>query len=203
MALNYTKKTMNNFLKPKNVGRISKPDGYAQIGNMVCGDQLDFFLKVEKGKIKDVKFLSFGCASNIATASVMTQKVKGMTILEAKKYPWQKIVDDLGGLPSQKVHCSVMAVQGLQKAIKDYEERELKNKKTKNLKIVKISCHGKEGGKKNSESKAATKSSVKKKAKSPVKEASKTLSKSPTKKVVKVVSKNPVKKTVKKVLKKK
>ena len=124
MALNYTKKTLDNFLKPKNVGKINNPDGYAQIGNMVCGDQLDFFLKVEKGKIKDVKFLSFGCASNIATASVMTEKIKGMTVAEAKKYPWQKIVDDLGGLPHQKVHCSVMAVQGLQKAIADYEKRQ-------------------------------------------------------------------------------
>jgi nitrogen fixation NifU-like protein len=122
MALNYTKKTLDNFLKPKNVGKISQPDGYAQIGNMVCGDQLDFFLKVEKGKIKDVKFLSFGCASNIATASVLTEKVKGMTIVEAKKYPWQKVVAELGGLPNQKVHCSVMAVDGLKKAIADYEK---------------------------------------------------------------------------------
>lgn len=122
MALNYTKKTLDNFLKPKNVGKINKPDGYAQIGNMVCGDQLDFFLKVEKGKIKDVKFLSFGCASNIATASVLTEKVKGMTIIEAKKYPWQKVVAELGGLPNQKVHCSVMAVDGLKKAIADYEK---------------------------------------------------------------------------------
>ncbi len=125
MALNYTKKTMKHFLEPKNVGQIKNPDGYAQIGNMVCGDQLDFFLKVEKGKIKDVKFLSFGCASNIATASVLTEKVKGMTIEEAKKYKWEKVVNDLGGLPHQKVHCSVMAVQGLQKAIADYENSQV------------------------------------------------------------------------------
>jgi nitrogen fixation NifU-like protein len=124
MALNYTKKTIDNFLKPKNVGSIKKPDGYAQIGNMVCGDQLDFFLKVEKGIIKDVKFLSFGCASNIATASILTEKVKGMKIAEAKKYKWDKVVNDLGGLPRQKVHCSVMAVEGLQKAINDYEARQ-------------------------------------------------------------------------------
>jgi len=131
MSLNYTKKTIDNFLHPHNVGKISDPSGFAQIGNMVCGDQLDFFLKVEKGRIKDVKFLSFGCASNIATASVLTEKVKGMTIAEAKKYPWQKIVDDLGGLPHQKIHCSVMAVQGLQKAIADYEKREEEKGKKK------------------------------------------------------------------------
>lgn len=124
MSLNYTKKTINHFLHPKNIGEIKKPDGYAQIGNMVCGDQLDFFLKVEKGKIKDVKFLSFGCASNIATASIMTEKIKGMTINEAKKYKWEKIVSELGGLPRQKIHCSVMAVQGLKKAIADYETKE-------------------------------------------------------------------------------
>jgi len=133
MALNYTKKTLDNFLKPKNIGKIKSPDGYAQIGNMVCGDQLDFFLKVEKGKIKDVKFLSFGCASNIATASILSEKVKGMAIEEAKKYPWKKIVDDLGGLPSQKVHCSVMAVQGLQKAISDYESRQEASKSPKKV----------------------------------------------------------------------
>lgn len=131
MSLNYTKKTLDHFLKPKNIGKIKKPDGYAQIGNMVCGDQLDFFLKVENGRIKDVKFLSFGCASNIATASVMTEKVKGMTIEKAKKYAWKKIIDDLGGMPEQKVHCSVMAVQGLKKAILDYEERlEKENEKS-------------------------------------------------------------------------
>lgn len=134
MALNYTKKTVDHFLHPHNIGEIKKPDGYAQIGNMVCGDQLDFFLKVEKGKIKDVKFLSFGCASNIATASLMTQKVKGMTIEAAKKYKWEKIVSGLGGLPHQKVHCSVMAVQGLKKAIADYEKRQ---ESTKLLKPVK------------------------------------------------------------------
>ena len=125
MSLNYTKKTISHFLHPKNLGDIKNADARSGVGNMVCGDQLDFFLKVVKGKIKDVKFLSFGCASNIATASIMTEKIKGMTIEEAKKYPWQKIVDDLGGLPHQKIHCSVMAVQGLKKAIADYEQRQL------------------------------------------------------------------------------
>jgi nitrogen fixation NifU-like protein len=126
MALNYTKKTLDNFLKPKNVGSIKSADGYAQVGNMVCGDQLDFFLKVERGRIKDVKFLSFGCASNIATASILTEKVKGLTVAQAKKYDWQKIVKELGGLPSQKIHCSVMAVEGLRKALDNYETNQSK-----------------------------------------------------------------------------
>lgn len=133
MALNYTKKTINHFLKPQNIGKIAKPDGYAQIGNMVCGDQLDFFLKVEKGKIKDVKFLSFGCASNIATASILTEKVKGLTVEQAKKYNWQQVVNELGGLPNQKIHCSVMAVEGLKKAIADYEKKSAGTGKKKPL----------------------------------------------------------------------
>ena len=140
MSLNYTKKTLDHFLKPKNIGKMKKPDGYAQIGNLVCGDQLDFFLKVEKGRIKDVKFLSFGCASNIATASVLTEKVKGMTIKKAKNYAWKKIIDDLGGMPQQKVHCSVMAVDGLKKAILNYEEKKqeelLKKQKSSKKKFV-------------------------------------------------------------------
>ncbi len=131
MALNYTKKTLNHFLKPKNIGEIKNADAYAEIGNMVCGDQLNFSIKVEKGKIKDVKFLSFGCASNIATASIMTEKVKGMTLEEARNYDWNKIVSDLGGLPQQKVHCSIMAVQGLKKVINNYQDKGQEKKKPK------------------------------------------------------------------------
>lgn len=134
MALNYTKKTLNHFLKPKNIGEIKNADAYAEIGNMVCGDQLNFSLKVEKGIIKDIKFMSFGCASNIATASIMTEKVKGMTIEEAKKFDWNTIVSDLGGLPQQKIHCSIMAVEGLKKVIENYEKGNKKDSKDKKKK---------------------------------------------------------------------
>jgi nitrogen fixation protein NifU and related proteins len=133
MSLNYTKKTLKYFLEPKNIGEIKKPDAEAVIGNMVCGDQLSFSMKVEKGVIKDIKFLSFGCASNIATASLMTQKVKGKTIAYAKKLDWQKIVDDLGGLPQQKVHCSVMAIQGLKALILDYEKKNKKKEEKRKI----------------------------------------------------------------------
>ncbi len=126
MSLNYTKKTLNHFLKPRNIGEIKNPDAVAEIGNMVCGDQLSFSMKVEKGRIKDIKFLSFGCASNIATASVMTEAVKGLTIAQAKKFNWQKIVDKLGGLPKQKIHCSIMAMEGLKALIADYEKKTAK-----------------------------------------------------------------------------
>lgn len=121
MSLNYTKKTIRHFLKPKNIGEIKNPDAVAEIGNMVCGDQLSFSLKIKDGKIKDIKFLSFGCASNIATASIMTEKVKGMSVAQAKKFNWQSIVAELGGLPQQKVHCSMMAIEGLRKVLSEYE----------------------------------------------------------------------------------
>ncbi len=126
MSLNYTKETLNHFLKPKNIGEIKNPDASAEIGNMVCGDQLSFSMKVEKGRIKDIKFLSFGCASNIATASVMTEAVKGLTIAQAKKFNWQKIVAKLGGLPKQKIHCSIMAMEGLKALITEYEKKTAK-----------------------------------------------------------------------------
>lgn len=122
MSLNYTKKTVEHFLHPKNIGEIKNPDAKADIGNMTCGDQLTFTLKVEDGRVADIKFLSFGCASNIATASVMTERVKGMTLEEAKNFKWQEIVDELGGLPQQKIHCSVLASEGLKKVIEAYEE---------------------------------------------------------------------------------
>lgn len=122
MSLNYTKKTINAFLKPKNIGTMKNPDAVADVGNMVCGDQLSFSIKIAGGKIKDIKFLSFGCASNIATASILTEKVKGLTVAQAKKFGWQQVVKELGGLPPQKVHCSILAVEGLQKVLKAYEK---------------------------------------------------------------------------------
>jgi len=123
MSLNYSKQVMDHFLHPRNIGHMENFDGYAQVGNPVCGDQLDFFIKVKNGKISDVKFLSFGCASNIATASILTEEMKGMDIEKAKKFDWNKIVADLGGLPPQKVHCSILAVEALQKAIEYYENK--------------------------------------------------------------------------------
>lgn len=123
MSLNYSKKTLKHFRQPKNVGEIKNPDAIAQVGSMVCGDQLTFTLKIKDQKIEDIKFLSFGCASNIATASMMTEMVKGMTLEEAKKFDWNKIVAELGGLPKQKIHCSVLAVEGLRKVISEFESR--------------------------------------------------------------------------------
>lgn len=126
MALKYTKKTIEHFLHPKNVGEIKDADAVAEAGSMACGDQLSFSIKVKDNVIEDIKFLSFGCASNIATASMMTEKVKGMTIDEARNFKWQEIVDDLGGLPKQKLHCSILAVEGLKNVLAEYDKN--KNK---------------------------------------------------------------------------
>jgi nitrogen fixation NifU-like protein len=136
MSLNYTKKTLDHFRNPKNIGELKNADATATIGNMICGDQLSFSIKVKDNIIKDIKFLSFGCASNIATASVMTEIVKGMTLDEAKKIDWNKIVFKLGGLPKQKIHCSVMAIEGLRKVIAEYEKKHKKIKVNKK-KVVK------------------------------------------------------------------
>jgi len=134
MSLNYTKKTLDHFRNPKNIGELKKADATAIIGNMICGDQLSFSIKVKDNIIEDIKFLSFGCASNIATASVMTEIVKGMTLDKAKKFDWNKIVFKLGGLPKQKIHCSVLAVEGLKKVIAEYEAKHKDVKKTEDRK---------------------------------------------------------------------
>jgi NifU-like protein involved in Fe-S cluster formation len=124
MALKYTDKVMDTFLHPKNIGEFDNPDGQATLGNPTCGDQIQLHLKINKESlvIEDIKFKSYGCASNIATASIVTEMAKGKTLQEAKALTWKEIADDLGGLPAVKVHCSVLAVDTLKKAIQDYEE---------------------------------------------------------------------------------
>ncbi|MGI6348072.1 MAG: iron-sulfur cluster assembly scaffold protein [Patescibacteria group bacterium] len=124
MSLNYSEETLKHFRNPQNIGKIENPDAQAEVGNMICGDQLSFTIKVKDNIIEDIKFLSFGCASNIATASVMTEMVKGMSINEAKNFDWNKIIAELNGLPKQKIHCSVLSVEGLRKVIEAYEEQQ-------------------------------------------------------------------------------
>ena len=125
MALHYTKKVMDHFLHPRNLGVIINPDIKVIEGNIQCGDQIQLELKVNpKTKvIEDIKFQSFGCASNIATASAATELAKGKTIEEAKKIKWKEVSDSLGGLPAIKNHCSILAVETLQKAINEYEKK--------------------------------------------------------------------------------
>ncbi len=125
MAFPYNEKVLEHFRHPQNVGKIENPDGKSTEGSPACGDMVAVYIKVDpKTKVlDDVKFESYGCASNIATGSIITELAKGKTISDAKKITWKQASDELGGLPAIKAHCSVLAVEGLRAAIRDYEEK--------------------------------------------------------------------------------
>ena len=116
----YNEKVMDVFKNPKNVGEIENPDGIGTVGNASCGDIMQISLKIENNIIVDAKFKTFGCAAAIATSSTATEMIKGMTIEEALKVTNKRVVEELGGLPSQKLHCSVLAEEAIKKAIEDY-----------------------------------------------------------------------------------
>jgi len=126
MASPYSDKVIELFKNPKNVGQMDAPDGKAREGSPACGDMVSLHIKVddETREIEDIKFKSYGCASNIATGSIITEMAKGKTIGEAKEIDWQDAVEELGGLPEVKAHCSVLAVDALREAIRDYEEKQ-------------------------------------------------------------------------------
>jgi NifU-like protein involved in Fe-S cluster formation len=116
---------MEHFRHPRNVGRIEDADARSVEGSPACGDMVAVYLKVdpETQRITDIKFESYGCASNIATGSIITELAKGKTLEEAKNIGWKQATEALGGLPPIKTHCSVLAVDGLRAAIQNYEER--------------------------------------------------------------------------------
>lgn len=116
----YNEKVIEVFKNPKNVGEIENPDGVGTVGNASCGDIMQISLKIENDIIVDAKFKTFGCTAAIATSSTATEMVKGMTIEEALKVTNKKVVETLGGLPAQKLHCSVLAEEAIKKAIEDY-----------------------------------------------------------------------------------
>ncbi len=140
MSLPYSEKVIEHFKHPRNVGKIDNPDGKAIEGSAACGDMVAVYIKVDKDskRIENIKFQSYGCASNIATGSIVTELAKGKTIDEAKDISWQQAADELGGLPPIKQHCSVLAVDGLRAAINNYEEKNglIKNKKATTIEII-------------------------------------------------------------------
>lgn len=119
----YNENVMEVFKNPKNVGEIENPDGIGTVGNASCGDIMQISLRIENEIIVDAKFKTFGCAAAIATSSTATEMIKGMTVEEALKVTNRKVVEVLGGLPSQKLHCSVLAEEAIKKAIEDYQSK--------------------------------------------------------------------------------
>ena len=116
----YSEKVMEHFFNPKNVGEIPDADGVGTVGNPICGDMMTIYIKVEEGRIADIKFKTFGCGAAIATSSMVTELAKGKTLEEAMKITRDAVAEELGGLPPIKMHCSNLAADALHRAIEDY-----------------------------------------------------------------------------------
>ncbi|MFC2061933.1 Fe-S cluster assembly scaffold protein NifU [Elusimicrobiota bacterium] len=119
----YSEKVMDHFRNPRNVGEIKDPDGTGHVGNPVCGDIMELYIKVEDNIIIDAKFRTFGCGAAIATSSMITELVKGKSIEEAERVSNEAVIEALDGLPPVKRHCSVLAEQALKSAIEDYRRK--------------------------------------------------------------------------------
>ena len=120
----YSEKVMEHFSNPRNVGELSDANGIGEVGNAKCGDIMKIFLKIEDGIIKDASFKTFGCGAAVATSSMSTELIKGKTIDEALKITNADVTKALDGLPAAKVHCSVLAEQGIKMAISDYYQKQ-------------------------------------------------------------------------------
>ena len=125
----YSEKVMEHFRNPRNVGDMEDPDGTGHVGNPVCGDIMELYIKVEDNVITDAKFKTFGCGAAIATSSMVTELVKGKTIEEALETSNKAVAEALGGLPPVKMHCSVLAEEALRSAIDDYQNKQQAEKK--------------------------------------------------------------------------
>ncbi|MCX5853624.1 MAG: Fe-S cluster assembly scaffold protein NifU [Deltaproteobacteria bacterium] len=127
----YSEKVMDHFRSPRNVGEIENPDGVGKVGNPVCGDIMELYIKVKDGVITDAKFKTFGCGAAIATSSMVTELVKNKTVEEALKISNRAVAEALGGLPPIKMHCSVLAEEALKKALDDYRQKSVKESSEK------------------------------------------------------------------------
>lgn len=119
----YSEKVMDHFKHPRNVGEMPDADGIGEVGNAKCGDIMRMYIKVKDGVITDVKFMTFGCGSAIATSSIATEMIKGKKIEDALELSNKAVVEALGGLPAHKVHCSVLAEEAVKAAVKDYYDK--------------------------------------------------------------------------------
>ena len=124
MAMEYTEKVMDHFMNPRNVGELIDANGIGEVGNARCGDIMKMYIKVENDTIQDVRFKTFGCGSAIASSSMATEMIKGMSLTEALQLTNKVVLDALGGLPDIKIHCSVLAEQAIKAAIADYYQRQ-------------------------------------------------------------------------------
>lgn len=116
----YSKKVMDHFMNPHNVGEIENPDGVGEVGNPICGDMMTFHIKVQDNRLADIKFKTFGCGAAIAVSSMVTDMALGKTLEEAMKITNKAVADELEGLPPNKLHCSNLGADALHNAIKDY-----------------------------------------------------------------------------------
>ncbi len=119
----YTETVRDYFLNPRNVGSLDDADGIGEVGNAKCGDVMKISIKVEDDRIADVRFETFGCAAAIASSSIATEMIKGKTLDEALKVTNKDVLDALGGLPAEKIHCSLLAEEGIRAAVEDYRSR--------------------------------------------------------------------------------
>ncbi len=127
----YSEKVMEHFMNPRNVGEIEDADGIGEVGNPVCGDMMTFYIKVDDNRLSDVKFKTFGCGAAIAVSSIASEMAMGKTLEEARKITPALVAQELEGLPKNKLHCSNLGAQALNKAIDDYLKKQGKVVKSK------------------------------------------------------------------------
>ncbi|MHC4181895.1 MAG: Fe-S cluster assembly scaffold protein NifU [Planctomycetota bacterium] len=126
----YSEKVMDHFMNPRNMGDIEDADAVGTVGNPACGDVMRLYIKVEDDKVSDAKFKTFGCGAAIATSSMATEMIKGKTVDESLKITNEAVAEALDGLPPNKMHCSVLAQEAIEAAIKNYKEKSDKDQKS-------------------------------------------------------------------------